>query len=163
MSLFYCQRYAASLGACTAQCENCKSACTVSETEPPSAEYRVLHAQFVEMRERWQKRDAYARSLEARMESASAIGTMLEPDEAWIQRYLSQTARPDTPYNRKCTVAEITATLLTAPAATVPEERDSLLRALCEQIEKCNPVDDHDHDFKMNKAYCDAVAFLKGE
>ena len=31
-----------------------------------------------------------------------------------------------------------------------------LLKKLVEQIERCNPTDDHGHDFKMNQAFIEA-------
>jgi hypothetical protein len=35
------------------------------------------------------------------------------------------------------------------------------LRRLLEQIQKGNLVDDHGHDFRMNKAYCEALELVK--
>lgn len=37
-----------------------------------------------------------------------------------------------------------------------------LLRKLVDQIDRTNPVDDHGHNFKMNKAYLDAKALIDG-
>lgn len=40
--------------------------------------------------------------------------------------------------------------------------RDELLANLVDQIDRTNPVDDHGHDFKMNKAFLDAKVFVEG-
>lgn len=37
-----------------------------------------------------------------------------------------------------------------------------ILKKLVDQIGRTNPVDDHGHNFKMNKAYLDAKALLEG-
>jgi hypothetical protein len=38
----------------------------------------------------------------------------------------------------------------------------TLLAKLVDQIDRTNPVDDHGHNFKMNKAFLDAKALLDG-
>lgn len=37
-----------------------------------------------------------------------------------------------------------------------------VLKKLVDQIDRTNPVDDHGHNFKMNKAFLDAKALLDG-
>lgn len=36
-----------------------------------------------------------------------------------------------------------------------------LLTRLVDQIERCNPVDDHGHDFKMNQAFIEAKVIVR--
>jgi hypothetical protein len=40
------------------------------------------------------------------------------------------------------------------------ERAEVLLKALVTQIDRCNPVDDHGHDMKMNAAYLAAKELL---
>ena len=41
------------------------------------------------------------------------------------------------------------------------DEAYERMRFLLDQIERGNLTDDYGHNFNMNKAYCDAVAFMK--
>lgn len=36
-----------------------------------------------------------------------------------------------------------------------------LLEKLVDQIERCNPTDDHGHDFKMNQAFIEAKVAVR--
>jgi hypothetical protein len=36
-----------------------------------------------------------------------------------------------------------------------------LLKKLVDQIERCNPIDDHGHDFKMNQAFIEAKVAVR--